>query len=328
MTDAGIKVALVRHPMTSGDLESTRVQRFASLEDIDAAHPTIEEREELERPVELGMVMYAGVDYGEILDRAEQEADVIVWDGGKNDFPFFAPDLFVVVVDPLRPGHELRYHPGETNLRMADVVVVNKVDSATPEQVDRVIDAIREVNPPRASSRPRPRSRSVMARRCTASVSSSSTTDRRSRTARWSSAPARWLPARAAPAVIVDPRAYAVGSIAELYEQYPHIRSVLPAMGYSDEQLHELEETINATPCDVVVTGTPIDLARLIKSTHPIRHATYELRRSATRPWRTRSAGDRARSPGSSEPSTTRSFRRDGRGQALRAPRGHELGIR
>jgi predicted GTPase len=147
LLDAGLKVALVRHPMPYGDLEAMRVQRFASLEDIDAIHPTIAEREEYERSVELGMVMYAGVDYAEVLRLAEEEADVIVWDGGDNDFPFFAPELFFVVVDPLRPGHELRYHPGETNLRMADVVVVNKVDSATPEQVDRVIEAVRFVNP-------------------------------------------------------------------------------------------------------------------------------------------------------------------------------------
>ena len=147
LLDHGLRVALVLHPMPYGDLEAMRVQRFASQADIDASNPTIEEREEYERPVELGMVMYAGVDYGAILDQAEQDADVIVWDGGNNDFPFFRPDLFVVVTDPLRPGHELRYHPGETNLRMADVVVVNKVDSATPEQVGRVLADVTAVNP-------------------------------------------------------------------------------------------------------------------------------------------------------------------------------------
>jgi predicted GTPase len=277
LIDAGLKVALVRHPMPYGDLEAMRVQRFATQEDIDASHPTIAEREEYERPVELGMIMYAGVDYGEILRQAEEEADVIVWDGGDNDFPFFAPVLFVVVVDPLRPGHELRYHPGETNLRMADVVVVNKVDSATPEQVDRVIDAVRFVNP---------HARLVTAASPVTLAPGSPLHGKRvlvvedgpTITHGEMEFGAGKVAAREGGAsVIVDPRAYAVGSIAKLYQQYPHIGSVLPAMGYSDEQLHELEETINATPCDVVVTGTPIDLARLIRSEHPIRHATYEL---------------------------------------------------
>src|SRR5512132_2549842 len=147
LLDAGLDVALVRHPMPYHDLEAMRVQRFATLAHIDASHPTIEEREEYERPVELGMVMYAGVDYGEILASAEQDADVIVWDGGNNDLPFFRPDLLIVVVDPLRPGHELRYHPGEANLRMADVVVLSKVDSATPEALAQVRASIAEVNP-------------------------------------------------------------------------------------------------------------------------------------------------------------------------------------
>ncbi len=147
LTERGLRVALVRHPMPYGDLEAMRVQRFATQADIDASSPTIEEREEYELPVELGMIMYAGVDYAAILDQAEQDADVIVWDGGNNDFPFFRPDLFVVVTDPLRSGHELRYHPGETNLRMADVVVINKIDSATPEQVGRVLADVTAVNP-------------------------------------------------------------------------------------------------------------------------------------------------------------------------------------
>ena len=278
LLEAGLKVALVRHPMPYGDLEAMRVQRFASREDIDASHPTIAEREEYELPVELGMVMYAGVDYGEILRAAEEEADVIVWDGGDNDFPFFAPDLFVVVVDPLRPGHELRYHPGETNLRLADVVVVNKVDSATPEQVDRVIDAVRAVNPKAqlvtAASPVTLAPGSPLHGKRVLVVEDGPTITHGEMEFGAGKVAAR----EGGAAVIVDPRAYAVGSIAEVYTQYEHIRSVLPAMGYSDEQLHELEETINATPCDVVVTGTPIDLARLIRSNYPIRHATYELR--------------------------------------------------
>ena len=147
LLDAGLKVALVRHPMPYGDLEAMRVQRFATLEEIDASHPTVEEREEYEEPVRMGMVMYAGVDYEAILRSAEQEADVIIWDGGNNDFPFFAPDLLIVVADPLRPGHELLYHPGETNLRMADVVVINKVDSAEAHNVEQVVENVEAVNP-------------------------------------------------------------------------------------------------------------------------------------------------------------------------------------
>src|SRR5581483_8616686 len=147
LLDAGLKVALVRHPMPYGDLAAMAVQRFATLEEIDASHPTIEEREEYEEPVRMGMVMYAGVDYEAILRRAEQEADVVIWDGGNNDLPFFEPDLFVVVVDPLRPGHELRYHPGETNLRMADAVVINKVDTAEAHNVEQVLENVESVNP-------------------------------------------------------------------------------------------------------------------------------------------------------------------------------------
>ena len=277
LVDSGLKVAVVLHPMPYGDLEAMRVQRFATQEDIDATHPTIEEREEYERPVELGMVVYAGVDYGAILEQAEQEADVIVWDGGNNDFPFFTPDLFVVVVDPLRPGHELKYHPGETSLRMADVVVVNKVDSATPEQVDRVIAAVHEVNPSArlvtAASPVTLAPGSPLHGKRILVVEDGPTITHGEMEFGAGKVGAR----EGGAAVIVDPRAYAVGSIAKLYKEYPHIGSVLPAMGYSDEQLHELEETINATPCDVVVTGTPIDLARLIRSDHPVRHATYEL---------------------------------------------------
>jgi len=277
LLDAGLKVAHVRHPMPYGDLEAMRVQRFATIEDIDATHPTIAEREEYERPVELGMTVYAGVDYSEVLAQAEEEADVIVWDGGDNDFPFFAPDLFVVVVDPLRPGHELRYHPGETNLRMADVVVVNKVDSATPEQVDSVIDAVRLVNPDArlvtaASPVTLGHGSPLYGKRVLIVEDGPTITH-----GEMEFGAGKVAALEGGASVIVDPRAYAVGSIAKLYREFPHIGSVLPAMGYSDEQLHELEETINATPCDVVVTGTPIDLARLVRVDHPIRHATYEL---------------------------------------------------
>ena len=277
LLDAGLKVALVRHPMPYGDLEAMRVQRFATLEEIDASDPTIEEREEYEAPVELGMVMYAGVDYAAILEQAEAEADVIVWDGGNNDFPFFRPDLLIVVVDPLRAGHELRYHPGEANLRMADVAVVNKIDSASLDQIERVLADIAAVNPMltviKATSPVELDEGPSLVGKAVLVVEDGPTITHGGLPfgAGTVAAQAAGTPMR------VDPRPYAVGSIAGVYEQYPHIGAVLPAMGYSDEQLQELEETINAAECDVVVTGTPIDLGRLIESRHPIRHATYEL---------------------------------------------------
>jgi predicted GTPase len=278
LVDSGLQVALVRHPMPYGDLEAMRVQRFASLADIDAADPTVEEREEYEVPVELGMVMYAGVDYAEILAEAEEEADVIIWDGGNNDFPFYVPDLWITVTDPLRAGHELTYHPGEVNVRRADVIVVNKVDSAMPGDVERVIEDVKTVNP-----------------HATIVLAESPVTldqgpsleglrvlvveDGPTLTHGGMSFGAGTVAARqAGAALLVDPRPYAVGSIAETFARYPHIGALLPAMGYGETQLAELAETIDRTECDVVVTGTPFDLGRLITTRHPIRHARYELR--------------------------------------------------
>lgn len=277
LLDAGLKVALVRHPMPYGDLEAMRVQRFATLDDIDESHPTIEEREEYEEPVRLGMVMYAGVDYGAILRQAEEEADVVVWDGGNNDFPFFAPDLLIVVADALRPGHELLYHPGETNVRMADVVVINKVDSAEAHKVEQVLANVESVNPlaevifakspTTLDAGPSLRGAHVLV-----------VDDGPTLTHGGMPFGAGLVAARNAGAgTIVDPRPFAVGSIKELYASWPQLTDVLPAMGYSDDQLSELEATINAADCDVVVTGTPIDLGRLINSRHPIRHVRYEL---------------------------------------------------
>ena len=277
LLDRGYKVALVRHPMPYGDLEEMRVQRFATLEHIDRSHPTIEEREEYEAPVRMGMVMYAGVDYQAILHQAEEEADVIVWDGGNNDFSFFAPDISLTVVDPLRPGHELKYHPGEANLRMADVVVVNKIDTAEAEAVGRVIANIERVNPDarivRAAS-------PVVLEDGPPLVGSRVLVVDDGPTLTHGGMPfgAGTVAARQGGALeLVDPRLSAVGSIADVLERYPHLHS-LPAMGYSPDQLAELEATINASGCDVVVTGTPIDLGRLIDSKIPIRHARYELR--------------------------------------------------
>jgi predicted GTPase len=277
LLDAGLKVALVRHPMPYGNLEAMRVQRFATLEEIDASHPTVEEREEYEEPVRLGMIMYAGVDYEAILRQAEEEADVIVWDGGNNDFPFFAPDLLIVVADPLRPGHELGYHPGETNLRMADVVVINKVDSAEAHNVERVLESIESVNPMAtvifAKSPPTLESGPDLLGRIVLVVDDGPTLTHGEMPFGAGLVAAR----NAGAAKIIDPRPYAVGSIRETFDRWPQLTNVLPAMGYDELQLAELERTINDADCDVVVTGTPIDLAHLINSKHPIRHVRYEL---------------------------------------------------
>jgi predicted GTPase len=282
LLDAGLKVALVRHPMPYGDLEAMRVQRFATLADIDASHPTVEEREEYEEPVRMGMVMYAGVDYEAILRQAEQEADVVIWDGGNNDFPFFAPDLLIVVADPLRPGHELLYHPGEANLRMADVVVINKVDSAEAHNVETVVENVEAVNPMAtivfAKSPPVLEPGPAILGKLVLVVDDGPTLTHGEMPFGAGLVAAR----NAGAARIVDPRPYAVGSLKDLFAKWPQLTNVLPAMGYSDQQLHELEETINAADCDVVVTGTPIDLTRLITSRHPIRHVRYELEEVGT----------------------------------------------
>jgi predicted GTPase len=274
---AGLKVALVRHPMPYGDLTAMRVQRFATLEQIDASRPTVEEREEYEEPVRMGMVVYAGVDYEAILEQAEHEADVIVWDGGNNDFPFFAPDLMLVVVDPLRPGHELLYHPGETNLRMADVVVVNKVDTAEAHNVETVVQNVEASNPTAtivfAKSPPTLEYGPDLLGKLVLVVDDGPTLTHGEMPFGAGLVAAR----EAGAAKIVDPRPYAVGSLRDVFAEWPQLTNVLPAMGYSDEQLHDLEETINATDCDVVVAGTPIDLTRLIRSRHPIRRVRYEL---------------------------------------------------
>ncbi|MBK9180488.1 MAG: GTPase [Acidimicrobiales bacterium] len=276
LRDAGLRVALVRHPMPYGDLEAMRVQRFESLDDIDAAHPTLEEREEYEEPVRAGLVVYAGVDYRAILRAAEADADVIVWDGGNNDQPFYRPDLLVTVVDPLRPGHELGYHPGEANLRRADVVLVNKVDSAPPGAVDQVLASVAAVNPAamvvRAASPvtldPGP---------SLAGVPVLVVEDGPTVTHGGMPFGAGTVAARAAGAVPVDPRPHAVGSLVDVLARYPALGPVLPAMGYGEEQLADLSATIRAVPCDAVITGTPIDLARLLDASVPVRRARYEL---------------------------------------------------
>ena len=278
LLDAGLRVALIRHPMPYGDLEAMRVQRFVSLEEIDASDPTVEEREEYETPVEMGMIMYAGVDYAAILRAAESEADVIVWDGGNNDFPFVRPDIMITVVDPLRSGHESAYHPGETTLRMADIVVVNKVDSALREAVEEVVAATHQLAPDavvvRAESPVSLDSGESLAGKRVLVIEDGPTL-----THGGMPFGAGTVAARAAGAAeIVDPRPFAVGSIADTYRTYPETGAVLPAMGYGGAQLADLEATIRATPCDVVVSGTPMDLGRIIAVDQPLRRATYALK--------------------------------------------------
>jgi predicted GTPase len=277
LRDRGLRVALIRHPMPYGDLERMRVQRFATLDDIDASDPTIEEREEYEAPVRDGMLMFAGVDYGAVLRAAEAEADVIVWDGGNNDLAFVAAELTVTVVDPLRPGHEVRFHPGETNLRLADVVVINKVDVATAADVGRVLASVAAVNP------------TAKVVRAASPVTLEDGPDLRGRrvlvvedgpTVTHGGMPigAGTVAARAAGAgELVDPRPYARGSLRDTFARYPDIGPLLPAMGYGEAQIADLEATIRGTRCDVVVSGTPSDLQRFLDPGHPLRWATYRL---------------------------------------------------
>ena len=274
---SGLRVGLVRHPMPYGDLEKMAVQRFTSVEEIDAAHPTLEEREEYEVPVAMGMTVFAGVDYAAVLELAQRECDVLIWDGGNNDLPFFRPDLHVVVTDPLRAGHEVTYHPGEANLLRADVVVVNKIDSADREDVARVLEHVERVNPLATV---------VMARSPVTLEPGPALAGKRvlvvedGPTLTHGGMPfgAGTVAAlRDGAAELVDPRPYARGAIAEVFLSYPHLGNVLPAMGYSDEMVAELRETIDAAEVDVVVSGTPIDLAHVVETHHPIRRARYEI---------------------------------------------------
>lgn len=280
LSRAGKKVAVVRHPMPYGDLASQAVQRFASKEDLAIHKCTIEEREEYEPHLERGWVVFAGVDYHAILETAQAEADIILWDGGNNDLPFYRPDLHITLVDPLRPGHETTYHPGEANLLMAHVVVINKVDSASPEGLEAVRSSIARLNPTakivEAASEITLEPALDLAGKRVLVVEDGPTL-----THGEMGFGAGVVAARRAGAELVDPRPYAVGSIRETFTRYPHIGALLPAMGYSERQMHELEATIAATPADVVIVGTPIDLAKLLKIDKPFTRACYELRQVA-----------------------------------------------
>lgn len=273
----GKKVVVVRHPMPYGELADQAVERFATYEDLDKYQCTIEEREEYEPHIDKGIIVYAGVDYEAILRRAEKECDVLIWDGGNNDTPFYKPDLHIVVADPLRPGHEVAYYPGETNLRMADVVVINKVDSAKPEDVETVRGNAQSVNPDavvvEAGSPITLADEEPIRNRKALVIEDGPTITHGGMTYGAATIAAQ----RFGASEIVDPRPYAVGSIKATFKKYPHLGKVLPAMGYGPKQIKELEETINAVPCDVVVSGTPIDLGRVLKADKPVAHVRYEL---------------------------------------------------
>lgn len=273
----GRRVVVVRHPMPYGDLTAQVAQRFATYEDLDRYHCTIEEREEYEPHIERGVVVYAGVDYERILRQAEEEADIIVWDGGNNDLPFFRPDLHIVVADPHRPGHEVRYHPGEANLRAADVVIINKVDTADPSGIAQIRQNIQEVNPQAivleaASPIFVEDPGAIQGRRVLVIEDGPTLTHGEMAYGAGVTAARRFGAAE-----LVDPRPYAVRSIAETFRKYPHIGPLLPAMGYGDEQIRDLEETINATPCDLVLAATPVDIRRLLKVKYPVDRVRYEL---------------------------------------------------
>lgn len=281
LKEMGKKVVVVRHPMPYGDLSKERVQRFASYEDFERHQCTIEEREEYEPHIDQGNVVYAGVDYADILKRAGEEAEVILWDGGNNDLPFFKPRLHITLVDPHRAGHELRYHPGEANLIMADAVLIPKEDTSSLEQITLVKENIKRVNPkaviidaesPVTAIPPEAGPELIKGRSVLVIEDGPTVTHGEMPFG------AGYLAARKYGAEqVVDPRPYAVGSLKEVFHRYPHIREVLPAMGYGARQMEELEETIANTPCDLVIAGTPIDLRRLLHVRVPVVRATYEI---------------------------------------------------
>jgi predicted GTPase len=277
LRNRGLRVVVVRHPMPYGDLAKQAVQRFATYEDMDKQNCTIEEREEYEPHIDNGIVVYAGVDYNLILEAAQKEADIIVWDGGNNDLPFYKPDLHIVVADPHRPGHELSYYPGETNVRLADVVVVNKVDTADPAKTQQVKTNVQSINPdaliieaasPIIADQPE----LIKGKRVLVIEDGPSITHGNMPYGAGTIAAQNFGAAQ-----LVDPRPYAVGSIAETYQHYPHLRAVLPAMGYSLQQIAELKATIDATPCDVVLIGTPVDLRRVMHISQKTVRVKYEL---------------------------------------------------
>lgn len=277
LKEFGFKVGVIRHPMPYGNLASEAVQRFSTFEDLDKWKVTIEEREEYEPHLVRGHVVYAGVDYGKILSLAEKENDIILWDGGNNDFPFIRPDLWITVADPFRAGHELSYHPGETCFRSADVIIINKVDTASFDQIEMVRENARKLNP-----------KAIVIEAASPIFVEGYEMIRGKRVLIIEDGPtlthggmefgAGYVAARKyGAAEIVDPRPYAVGSIKRTYEIYPHLKDILPAMGYGETQIKELEETVNGSDADLVIVATPVNLGRILKINKPYVRVTYEL---------------------------------------------------
>ena len=277
LKEMGKKVAVIRHPMPYGDLEAQAVQRFANYDDLDKHQVTIEEREEYEPHIARGNIVYAGIDYEAILRKAEEEADVIIWDGGNNDMPFYKPDIMFTVADPHRAGHELTYYPGATCLRRADVVIINKVNTADRNDLDTVRDNINSVNPDaiiiEAKSPVTLEDPALVKGKRVLVVEDGPTLTHGGMKYGAGVVAAEEADAKE----LVDPREYAVGTIKDTFEKYPDIGILLPAMGYGDEQVKDLEDTINAVDCDVVIIGTPIDLTKLINIQKPVLRASYEL---------------------------------------------------
>jgi predicted GTPase len=277
LREAGLKVAAIRHPMPYGNLEKQRVQRYGAIADLKKHECTIEEIEEYEPHIVSGTIIYAGVDYGDILAQAQEEADVILWDGGNNDTPFYKSDLHIVVADPLRVGNELTYYPGETNLRMADVVVINKVDTADIANINTLRDNIRRVNRTAviieaASPVMVDHPERITGKRVLVVEDGPTLTHGEMKFGAGVVAAGKF-----GAASLVDPRPYTVGTITQTFKKYPNIGVLLPAMGYGDKQVKDLETTINKTPCDTVIIGTPIDLNRLIRIKKPTVRVSYEL---------------------------------------------------
>jgi len=277
LQEKGKKVVAIRHPMPYGDLSAQKCQRFAEISDLDKHKCTIEEREEYEGHIRMGNVIYAGVDYEQILRSAEQEADIILWDGGNNDTPFYKSDLQIVLVDPHRPGHEVGYYPGETNLRVADVVIIPKIGTARSEDIASVRKTTRDVNPSariiEADSVVSVADPSAIQGKKVLVVEDGPTLTHGEMAYGAGHVAARKFGA----SEIIDPRPYAVGSIKETFNKFQQVSEVLPAMGYGDKQVSELQQTINAVPCDVVLVGTPFDLASMIESDKPLVRVTYDL---------------------------------------------------
>jgi len=274
---AGKKVVSIRHPMPYGNLKEQKVQRYGSLNDLKKYKCTIEEMEEYEPHIVMGSIIYAGVDYGAILKRAEKEADVIIWDGGNNDTSFYKPDLTITVADPLRPGHEVGYYPGEVNFRLADVIVINKIDSAKAKDIQTIVDNAKRVNPKAKIIKAESlvtveHPEMIKGKRVLVIEDGPTLTHGEMKIGAGTVAAIRCGAKK-----LVDPRPYITGGIKETFDHYPNIGILLPAMGYGEEQIRDLEKTINKVNCDAVVIGTPIDLGRFIKINKPFTRVKYEV---------------------------------------------------